>query len=310
MDTLLSLLLSAEFLNTGLRVAAPYIAASTGEIISERAGIVNIGLEGLMLTGAFAGTLGSYYTGSVWIGVAAGVLAAGLVALLEAFVMITLSADQIVTGIALNLGALGLTTFLARAIFGQTPPPISYFSASWPIPILSDIPIIGPIVFNHLPLVYLAFLLAPVVCVLLFRTRWGLMLRAAGEQPRAAESMGVPVNRMRYTATLLCGMMAGLAGTTFTLGNLGYFTENITAGNGFIALAVVIAAKWHPGQAVAMSLLFGLARALVVRVPSWGIDVPYQLLNALPYVITLIVYAGLAGRTHIPAALGLPYRKD
>jgi ABC-type uncharacterized transport system permease subunit len=224
--------------------------------------------------------------------------------------MITLSADQVVTGIALNLGALGLTTFLSRAIFGQIPPEVDYFSATYPIPLLSDIPIVGPMFFDHLPIVYLAYLLAPLTYILLFRTRWGLKARAVGEKPRAAESVGISVLRIRITATILCGMMAGLAGSYFTLGNLGFFTENITAGNGFIALAVVIAAKWYPGRAVGMSLLFGVARALVVRVPSMGIEVPYQLLNALPYVVTLVVYAGIAGRTHIPAALGTPYQKD
>jgi|SRR5581483_1083162 simple sugar transport system permease protein len=305
-----SLLLSTEFLNTGLRVAAPYVAASVGEIVSERAGIVNIGLEGLMLTGAFVGTLGSYYSGNMWFGVLAAVVVTGLIAAGQAFLMITLAADQVVSGIGLNLGALGLTTFLSRTIFGQQPPQISYFAQPWPIPVLSDIPVIGPIFFNHLPIVYVAYILVPLVYLLLFRTRWGLSARATGEQPRAADSVGIPVNRVRYTATILCGLMAGLAGTYFTLGNLGTFTENITAGNGFIALAVVIAAKWYPGRALAMSLLFGIARALVVWVPSMGIEVPYTLLNTLPYLATLIVYMGVAGRTHVPAALGVPYQKD
>lgn len=304
------LLISAEFLNTCIQVASPYVAASIGEVISERTGVVNIGLEGLMLSGAFIGVLASFYSGSVWIGLLFAVVGAGVIAALQALIMIYMAADQVVTGVALNLGALGLTTFLSRTIFGQIPPEVDYFSQKFPLPILSDIPVVGEIFFNHLPLVYLAYLLAPFAYILLFRTKWGLNARAVGEKPRAADSVGIPVNRLRLVATVLCGMMAGLAGSYFTLGNLGFFTENITAGNGFIALAVVIAAKWYPGRAVLMSLLFGLARALVVRVPSMGIEVPYQLLNALPYVLTLIVYAGIAGRTHVPAALGVPYQKS
>jgi ABC-type uncharacterized transport system permease subunit len=308
-ETLLQLFLSVEFARASLRFSTPLIGAATGEILSEQAGVVNIGLEGMMLTGAFAGVLGSYLTGSVWGGVGVALLAGGLVGFFHAIICVILGANQVVSGAAINLGALGLTTFLNRAIFGQSPPAVRSFE-SFPIPILSQIPVIGPMLFDHIPLVYLIYLLVPLMAILLFRTQWGLRLRAIGEKPEAAESAGVPVIRTKIIAVVSCGMLAGLAGTFYSLGNVRFFTENMTAGNGYIALAVVIVANWRPQWTIPAALLFGAANALALRAQAFQAPIPYQLLFMLPYVLTLLVYAGLIGRSRMPAALGKLFLKD
>lgn len=302
---LVQVFISADFIKASIRFSTPLIGAATGEIISELAGILNIGLEGMMLIGAFAGVLGSWLTHNVWGGLATALLAGGSIGLLHGVVSILLGANQVVSGAAINLGALGLTTYLNRAIFGSKPPPVPAFEPL-SVPILSRLPFIGPALFEHIPLVYFIYGLAILAGVIVFRTQWGLRLRAIGENPEAAASAGIPVIRWQMLAVIVCGMFAGVAGTFFSLGNIRYFTDNMTAGNGFIALAVVIMARWRPQRAIVAALVFGAANALAFRFQAFNIPVPYELLLMLPYVLTLLVYVGVVGRTRPPNALGKP----
>ncbi len=262
-----------------------------------------------MLIGAFAGVFGSAWTGSVWGGAVVALVVGGLVGLIHAFVVIGLGANQVVSGAAINLTAYGLTTFLNRTIFGMAPPQVPGFE-TLKVPVLGDLPIIGTTLFEHIPLVYILYALVPLIGIVLFRTQWGLRLRAIGEMPQAADSAGVPVARTQVIAVVVCGALAGLAGTFFSLGNVRFFTDNMTAGNGFIALAVVIVAKWYPGRAVLVSLLFGAATALALRAQAFQLPIPYAILFMLPYLLTLLVYAGVVGRTRTPEALGKLYVRD
>ncbi len=302
---LLQLFLSIDFLTAAIRFATPLIGAAVGEILSERAGIVNIGLEGIMLIGAFAGVFGAARSGSVWGGVAAAVFAGGLIGLLHGVIVVVLGADQVVSGAAINLGALGLTTFLNRTLFGLKPAPVPAFEALS----LPSLGVFRPL-FEYIPLVYILYAAAPIMAVVLFRTQWGLRLRAIGENPRAAASAGIPIRRTQVIAITLGGMLAGLAGTFYSLGNVHFFTDNMTAGNGYIALAVVIVAQWQPIRAVGVALLFGAVTALSLRAEAFQLPVAYAILFALPYLLTLIVYAGFGGRSRMPGALGKVYTRD
>ncbi len=310
LSTLINIFLSVDFASASVRFAMPLAVASAGEITSERSGVVNIGLEGMMLAGALGGMVGAYYSGSPWIGLLCGMLAGGLVAAIHAFVVITLAANQVVSGAAMNIGVLGLTTFVFRALYGITERPIVAHFEPWPVPVLSQIPVVGTIFFNQIPLIYLTYGVVLVMSVVLFRTTWGLSVQAVGEHPRAADSVGISIARTRYLAVILCGLLAGMAGTFFSLGQLYTFIEGMTGGRGFIVLAVVIVANWSPARAALVALLFGAAEAVGLRLQALNVGIPYHFALAFPYVLTLLVYIGLAGRTRMPRALGLPYIKD
>lgn len=308
MDILLSEVFWIGLLAAAIRLATPILLASLGELVAERAGILNIGLEGMMLVGALGGFLGSYGTGSPWLGVAAGMAAGAALAWLFAYLTITLAADQIVCGITVNLLAIGITGFGHRVIFGMTTvipsaPPL----VDWHIPGLAAIPVLGPILFQQNPLVYLGLVLVFACWFMLFRTTWGLKIRAVGEYPRAADSLGVNVRRVRYAAVLACGALAGIGGAFLSLGQLSMFVEEMTAGRGFIALAVVIFARWHPVGALGASVLFGAAEALQFRLQAQGVDIPFQFLAMLPYVLTVVALVSIVGRAVQPAALTRPY---
>ena len=298
-------------LAAGVRLAVPILLAALGEIFAERAGVLKIGIEGEMLIGALSGFLGAYFTGQVWLGFLTGMTLSGLFSLMMAFMSITLKVDQIITGITLNLLALGLTSFIYRVLFGTSrlPPHINPL-APIKLPILGDIPYLGTIFFQHNLLVYLALMAVPVSACILFRTRFGLNLRAVGEYPRAADTLGVKVKRMRYIGVLLGGCFSGLAGCFLTLAQLNRFTDNITAGRGFIAIAAVIFGKWNPYGALAAALLFGIADGLQLRFQALGFKVPYQFLLMLPYVLTMIALVGVVGKSKPPASLAVPYEKN
>jgi simple sugar transport system permease protein len=233
-----------------------------------------------------------------------------LVALIQAFFSITLAVNQVVVGIALNIASLGATTYISRLAFGLTDSPQVLGFEPLRVPLLSEIPLLGEALFNNSVLVYAVFLLVPVTSFVLKRTEWGLNLRAVGEHPEAAASVGIPVKGMRYIAVLLCGVFAGLAGCFFSLVQLNMFVEGMTGGRGFIALAVVVVGKWTPWRLLLVSLLFGMLDAVALRAQALAIGLPYHLLLALPYLVTLLVYAGLVGQARPPAALTQPYIRD
>jgi general nucleoside transport system permease protein len=300
--------------NTGLvaatlRYATPLAFAAIGGIFSERSGVVNIGLEGMMLAGAFFGIWASAWSGSWIVGLLVALLAGGLLALLHAIFSITLRADQIVSGTAVNFLALGLTGYLFRSIYGSegTPSDISRVPALL-IPGLEEVPFLGDVLGRLSLMVWLMFLLLLVSWVVLFRTAIGLRLRSVGEHPKAADTVGISVYRVRYAAVVVSGMLAALGGAYLSIGFVGSFNENMTAGRGFIALAAVIFGAWRPLGAFAGCLLFGCASALAQRLQSEA-DVSANLLSTLPYVLTLVALVGLIGRSRPPAAIGRPYVK-
>ena len=297
-----------SFLFATIRMATPLLLASMGEIVSERAGVFNIGLEGMMLMGAFCGFLGLHFTGSVWIGILAGMTGGALLALVSAYLNVTLGVDQIVSGIALNIFAVGFTSSFFRIIFGTNQPQVEASQMTpLEIPLLEDIPLFGPILFNQVPLVYVTFILVPVLWFVLFRTTIGLKIRSTGEHPLAADIAGVKVVAVRYMSVLFAGALAGLGGAYLALGALNLFNDNMIAGRGFIALAVVIFGRLNPFGALGAAFLFGAAEALQLRLQAMGLDVPYQILLMLPYVATVVAVVGLIGKTRLPAALGIPY---
>lgn len=292
------------FVAATVRTATPLALAALGELLVERAGLINIGLEGAILAGAF-GALAGVTAGGVSGGYA-GAMAGGLiVASLFALCVVALRADQIVTGTALTLLSLGATGTLYRAVYGSSGVALTLpTSAPYPIPILSTIPVIGPALFAHPPITYLAYLFAPALAWWLSRTHAGLALRAIGERPEAAVAAGVAVNRFRVLAVLTGGALAGLAGGTLVLAQAGTFAENMSAGRGFIAIAIVVLGRWQPLGVALGAVLFGAASALQFAFQAMGWVAPYQLFLVLPYLLTLGVLAGAVGRARAPAALG------
>jgi simple sugar transport system permease protein len=299
------------FLASTLRLAVPLIFASLGEVVTQRSGILNLGLEGLMLVGAFLGFVGANLSGNLWVGVLTGMLSGAALALVVAAFDVTLGADQTIVGIMVVIAAQGLVTYLNNVIYGGSyVPPRTEGFAPIRIPALADIPVIGETFFNQNILVYLAFLLVPVFAVALFKTTWGLRLRGVGEDPRAADAMGVSVFRVRYLAVLFGGLMAGLGGAFLTLGYLGTFNDNITAGRGWIAIALVYFGQWNPYRVLAGALLFGGVNALQLRLQAQGADLPFQFMLMLPYVLTILVLLGISREGRGPAALCVPYRRE
>ncbi len=292
--------------------ATPLTFAAMGGMFAERSGVVNIGLEGMMLMGCFFGVLGADKLHHWYLGVLVAVLAGGLTALIHAFVSIHLRADQIVSGTGINFLALGLTGYLFIRIYGAngTPGSISQIP-DVNVPGAGHLGLLGS-VFGHLNLmIWMAFLLLIVSYVVIFRTPVGLRIRSVGEHPRAADTVGISVYRIRYAAVIVSGMLSALGGAYLAVGYVGSFNENMTAGRGFIGLAALIFGKWRPGGAFAASLLFGFSTALAFRMaqpPAWSNAA--VLFQALPYVLTLVAVAGVIGRSIPPAASGRPYTKQ
>jgi ABC-type uncharacterized transport system permease subunit len=296
-------------LSSTIRNATPLIFAALGGMFSERSGVVNIALEGLMLISAFAGVVGASLSGSAWIGLGFALAAGLLFALIHALMCVTFEADQIISGTAINLLALGGTGFLMVEIFGSggTSPRVEGFKEV-PIPLLSEIPLVGPALFNQSLLVYLMYLLIPITFFAVFRTPFGLRLRATGEVPEAVDTAGVSVWRMRYYGIALSGLLAACGGVYLSMGILSAFTEGMTNGRGFIALAALIFGRWNPIGAAAAALLFGFALAVTFQVPQEAI--PLEFIQMLPYILTIVALAAFGGRAIAPAAIGRPYRKE
>jgi general nucleoside transport system permease protein len=292
-----------------LRFATPLVFAALGGVVSERSGVVNIGLEGMMLAGAFFAIYGSDLLGG-WVGgLLLGMVAGGVFALVHAVFAVSLRADQIVSGFAINFLALGITGYLFLHHYGEQGTPEG-------LPAVPDvslpidwIPFFGPALDNLNLLVWVALILVVLVSVFLFRTPTGLRLRSVGENPRAAATVGISVYRVRYLAVVASGVLAAMGGAFLSIGFVHSFNQNMTAGRGFIALAVVIVGKWRPGAALAAALMFGFSQALAQRLPVFS-ESSATLLQALPYVVTLVAVAGLVGRSIPPAADGVPYAKE
>jgi general nucleoside transport system permease protein len=277
---------------SAIRLATPLLLAALGGLFSERSGIINIALEGLMLAGAFTAATVTHYTGNPWVGLAAAILAGALVALVHGIACIQFKADQVVSGTAINLLFLGVPALLSGALFASTGATPQLRQDQ----LIPNIPII------------LAFALVPVVWYVLGRTRFGLRLRAVGENPEAADTAGVDVTRVRYLAVMLSGALAAIGGAYLSIGQSSLFARNMSAGRGFIALAALIFGKWRPVQTMLACLLFGLAEAISIQMQGVS-RIPVQFIQIIPYVLTIVVLAGFIGHSRPPRALGTPYQK-
>jgi ABC-type uncharacterized transport system permease subunit len=315
----------AVILDSTIRLSIPLLCAALAGLWSERSGVVDIGLEGKMLIAAFASAVVAYHSGSAWVGLSAGMLAAIALSLVHGFAAITWRGNQIVSGVAINMLAVGLTAILGNAWYGQGGrTPNLEGSARFPeldLPLvgtLKEIPVLGPIydiaISGHAAPVYLAVLALVLTALTLKHTRFGLRLRAVGENPAAVDTAGVSVAGLRYAAVIICGALCGLGGTYLAVSQSAGFLPQMTAGKGFIALAAVIFANWRPWPALFACLLFGLLDAVAIRLqgvslPGIG-QVPVQAIQALPYVMTVVLLAGFIGRATPPKASGLPYVKE
>jgi ABC-type uncharacterized transport system permease subunit len=294
---------TTAFAEATIRTATPLALAALGEVVVERAGIINIGLEGVILSGCFGALLGATHGGALG-GYAVAILFGVAMAAVFALFAVSLRADQIIAGTAVTLLAVGLTGTLYRALYGATGAGLATTTTGpVPIPVLSRIPILGPAFFDQPYVTYATYALVPMVWWWLYRTHRGLALRAVGENPMAAEAAGIRVGRLRFGALLVGGVFGGLAGATLVLAQAGTFAENMSAGRGFIAIAIVVLGRWHPAGVAVASVVFGAASALQFLLQAFGLALPYQLFLALPYVLTLACLAGVAGRVRAPEAL-------
>ena len=298
-------------LRTTVSAATPIAFGALSGVMCERVAVINIGIEGMLLTGAFMGAL----VGTVvnpWAGILAATFSGGVLALGLAVLAIRYRVDQIIAGVVINIFALGLTSYLSSEYLARQPDRFNSpgVLTSIRIPLLVDIPVVGPVLFNQNIFTYALFIITAVTTYGLFRTRWGLRSRAVGEHPKAADTLGINVYRLRYLNVFLGGLIAGFGGAFFTLGSVGVFNENMTAGRGFIGLAAMIFGRWHPVGALAAALVFGFADSLQVRLGILDSGIPSEFLLMAPYLVTIIVVAGVVGRARPPAADGQPYVKE
>ena len=310
-------LMYEDVLAATIRHATPILLAALGEVVVQRSGVINIGIEGMMLMGAFVGMLGSLYASVFWpsiapcVGIVVAGLSGGITAYVFALLTIRLGVDQVVTGTGITLLALGLTEVFYQRLFGYTGSALRVAAFhEFQIPFLSNLPWIGRVLFQHNALVFVTFLLVPCVYFYLFHTNQGLIIRACGEHPNAVDTVGVDVSRLRTLCVLFGGLVSGMAGGYLSLADVPYFTPGMTVGRGFIALAIVIFGKWHPIKACGAALIFGLGESVEVRVQAIGLNIPHQFLLMFPYVLTLLVLAGFVGKSRPPLALGVPYNRE
>ncbi|XWX05605.1 ABC transporter permease (plasmid) [Aggregatilineales bacterium SYSU G02658] len=310
---------ASTLIRSSFQLATPIMIGALAGIWCERSGVINIAIEGMMLVGACFGFWVLYYLRlavpadqygvALTVGVVVAVLGGGLIALLHAWLSIRFAIDQIISGTVINILAAGVTAFIRREYLASTEAGLDRLP-TFSIPILKDIPLIGNIFTNGQPIFYLMFVLLIGSHIVLFYTRWGLRTRAIGEKPSAADTLGINVNRMRWTNVFIAGLIAGLGGAWFSLEVTGTFTEGMTRGSGFIALAAMIFGNWTPFGAFGGALLFGFSDALGLRFQILDVPVPYQFLQMVPYIITLVVLAGLVGKAYAPKAIGVPYKKE
>ena len=313
-----------QVLDSTVRLATPLLLACLAGLFSERSGVIDIGLEGKMLIAAFFSAAIAAITGSVWLGLGAGIASAVLLSLVHGLASITFRGNQLISGVAINFLAAGLTVLIAQDWFsqgGRTPSLIG--GGRWgniTLPFaetLSGVPVLGPLyaqlISGHSLLVYVGFLMVPLTWWVLFRTRFGLRLRAVGESPEAVDTAGVSVVGLRYAAVAICGLLCGIAGSYLATGLQAGFVKDMTAGRGYIALAALIFAKWRPWHALGACLLFGLLQAVALRyqnIDLGGITIPVQVMDALPYILTVVILAGFVGKATPPRAASQPYIKE
>ncbi len=293
-------------------ISTPLIFGSLSGVVSERVGVININIEGQLLAGAFAGVMAASYFQNAYVGLLFAPLAGAFLGSLLALFSVRYGVDQIIVGVVLNVLALGLTTFFFGTVMTENQSMLNtnrYSLKSIKIPGLSEIPVIGPMLFNQSILVYIMYVAVIVLAIFIFRSRWGLRLRACGEHPKAADTVGINVNRTRTLNTILASSLAGLGGAFFTIGSGLAFTNNISAGNGYIALAAMILGKWHPIGALGAAVMFGFAQAVAQLIPSLNGGIPSDLVNMIPYIITIVAVAGFVGKSRPPAAENIPYLK-
>ncbi len=299
-----------EFLSSGLRMSVPLIFAAWGGVLSERCGVVNIALEGILLMGAFGSGVGAFFLGSPVAGLVIGVLCGMLTGLVLSGLSISLRVNQIVVGIAINILALGLTTYLARLLLETHADSINLAGFHpMAIPLLSSIPVLGPVLFNQDILVYAMYLMAPLLWWFVYHTPWGLSVRAIGEYPAAADSAGIPVTLVRHLCLAGASAICSLGGCYLVLSQVFLFSEGMSAGKGFIALAAVSLGRWNPLGALLAGLLFGVCDALQLTLQFTNPGVPYQIFVVLPYVAAILAMVGLISKTKAPAAIGIPYKR-
>jgi len=298
-----------SILSSTVRISTPLALSSVGEVLSERAGIVNLGLEGQILMGAFAAAAASYFSGSAYVGVLAGMLAGALLGLIHVLFSLKFHASQIVLGVANNIFALGFTTVGLVAIWSNrgksdAVPGLPNIN----IPFFNNIPIIGPILNNHTLIVYLMLAFTVLSWLVLFRTNIGLRLRSIGENPKAAATVGINIERLQIWAVTIGGAMSGMAGSYLSLSDLNLFSRNMSAGRGFIAMAATILGNWNPFGALGASLIFGFLDAMQIRLQATGF--PTQFIQMIPYVLVIILLAGVVRKVHAPAAAGKVYERS
>ncbi|MDA8193898.1 MAG: ABC transporter permease [Thermaerobacter sp.] len=305
----MSFILNPELWTLTVAISVPLIYAALGGMFSERGGVINIAMEGMMLTGAFVAVVFAYATHNAWLGLAAGVASGAGMALLFSWAALTLTADQVVVGMSINLLALGLTGYLLDAFYGYNGTPIS--TPSLPtvhLPVLAGIPVLGPALAQENILTYLLLPTVLFAQFALFRTRWGLRLRAMGEKPEAGRSAGLGVRRYRLSGILLSGMLSGVAGAYLSIGVLNSFNVDMTAGRGYIALAAMIFGNWRPRGVVMAALIFGFLSAASIQLQ--GSVIPPDVVLMVPYLLTVVAVAGIVGRTTPPASDGVPYHEE
>ena len=311
LERILTLTFIVNLLAAAIRSAAPILLSALGEIYTEKSGVCNIGVEGQILCGALTGFLAAYFTGSNVFGFFIGMLGGMLMSLLFAFLTVTLNADQIVVGVTVNIFAAGLTSFVYRVIFGVTifPPSVKPMKEIF-ISGLSDIPVIGPVLFQQKPYVYLVFLFVPFLSYLLFRTTVGLKIRSVGENPLAAETVGIRVRLIRYCCILFGGACSGLTGAILSVAQLTRFMDNMAGGRGFIALTIVIFGQHNPTKAAIAALIFGFTDSLQTSLQAVGLKFPEQFLRMTPYLVTILAMVMVSKSVSGPAALSKPYYKE
>jgi general nucleoside transport system permease protein len=311
-SAILEQIFQVGFLAAIIRIATPLLFATLGEMFSERSGVLNLGIEGIMLLSAMTGFAAAYFTGSLWLGVAAGFVTGAAMGFIHAVFTVALGVSQHVSGIGITLFSSGLAYFFYRLIFGEQsqPPAIKGFETI-ALPGLSSIPVIGPAVFNQFALVYLAIIAVPVAAFLLYRTPWGLALRMAGENPRAADSAGVSVIGIRFQAVVLGGALMGLAGVFLSTAQFSSFTFGVVSGRGWVAIALVVFGRWDPWRSAGAALLFAFVDALQLRLQATGLGhIPYEAFLILPFVFTIMAMAVMSRNAAAPPALLKPFRKE